>query len=87
MTPIIDTAREAVTERLAPLRESLEERARDTRRAITRGRHAAEDFAAETALKVRRRPLESIAIAAGVGAIVGALFGVALGWRAHNRRA
>jgi len=78
-------AREAIRERLAPALESLEENVRDARRVIVHGRHAAEDFVAGTALRVRWRPMMALAFAAGVGALAGCLIGFALGRRSHGR--
>jgi ElaB/YqjD/DUF883 family membrane-anchored ribosome-binding protein len=70
---------EAVKERLAPTLDRLDETIRQGRQVVVRGQHAAEDAAAATALRIRRRPLSAVMIAAGVGALVGALvsFGLA----------
>jgi ElaB/YqjD/DUF883 family membrane-anchored ribosome-binding protein len=78
-------AKEAINERLTPVLETLEENARRARRAIVHGRHAAEDFVAGTALRVRWRPVMALALAAGVGALAGCLIGFALGRRSHGR--
>jgi ElaB/YqjD/DUF883 family membrane-anchored ribosome-binding protein len=86
MATIVETAREAVRERLDPALESFQQQARDARRAAVRGQHAVEDFAAGTALQIRRRPLTSVALASAVGAIAGCVFGLAMASRAHHRR-
>jgi ElaB/YqjD/DUF883 family membrane-anchored ribosome-binding protein len=73
--------KEAIKHRLTPALETLEENTREAKRAILHGRHAAEDFIAETALRVRRHPMSGLAIAAGAGALTGCLIGFALGRR------
>lgn len=72
-------ALEAVKERLTPTLDKLDETMRQGRKVIVRGQHAAEDGAAAAALRIRRRPLSAVMIAAGVGAFVGALLGFGLG--------
>jgi ElaB/YqjD/DUF883 family membrane-anchored ribosome-binding protein len=69
---------EAVKERLAPTLDKLDETVRHGRQVVVRGQQAAEDAAAAAALRIRRRPLSAVMIAAGAGALVGALvaFGV-----------
>lgn len=88
MNTTIESAKEAVAERLSPALESFEdnvrENVREARRAITHGRHAAEDLAAGTALEVRRRPLMSVAVVGAAGAFAGCMFGFALGWQARR---
>jgi ElaB/YqjD/DUF883 family membrane-anchored ribosome-binding protein len=69
---------EAVKERLDRTLDKVDETMRQGRQAIVRGQHAAEDAAAATALKIRRRPLSAVMIAAGAGAVVGALVGIGL---------
>jgi ElaB/YqjD/DUF883 family membrane-anchored ribosome-binding protein len=69
---------EAVKERLAPTLDKLDETIRQGRQVVVRGQHAAEDAAAATALRIRRRPLSAVMIAAGAGALVGALIGFGL---------
>jgi ElaB/YqjD/DUF883 family membrane-anchored ribosome-binding protein len=70
---------EAVKERLAPTLDKVDEAMRQGRQVMVRGQHAAEDAAAATALRIRRRPLRAVMIAAGAGALVAAVvaFGVA----------
>jgi ElaB/YqjD/DUF883 family membrane-anchored ribosome-binding protein len=70
---------EAVKERLAPTLDKLDETVRQGRQVVVRGQHAAEDAAEATVLSIRRRPLRAVMIAAGAGALVGAVvaFGLA----------
>ena len=70
---------EAVRERLTPALETLDETMRRGRRAVIRGQHAAEDAAATAALEIRKRPLSAVMMAAGAGALAGALTGFAIG--------
>ena len=79
------TAREAIKACASPALGTLEENARQVRRAIVQGRHTAEDVAAGTALQVRRHPLRATATAAGAGALAGCVIGFTLGWRADHR--
>jgi ElaB/YqjD/DUF883 family membrane-anchored ribosome-binding protein len=58
----------------------MDETIRQSRRVIVRGQHAAEDAAAAATLRIRRRPVSVVMIAAGVGAFVGILIGFGLGW-------
>jgi len=76
---------EAVKERLSPELERLDETMRQGRKFIMRGQHAAEDAAAAAALRIRRRPGSAVMVAAGVGALVGALVGFGLGSVARCR--
>ena len=61
------------------VREVSYEAGRAAHRAIEQGKHAAEDLKDRTALRVRSHPLESIAWMFAAGAIVGCMFGYALG--------
>jgi ElaB/YqjD/DUF883 family membrane-anchored ribosome-binding protein len=70
---------EAVKERMSPALEKLDETIRQGRRVMVRSQHAAEDAAAAAVLRIRRRPWSAVMIAAGVGALVGALIGFGLG--------
>ena len=54
---------ETLAEWARPTREAFDEAVRDARRALVDVRHAAEDFTADTALKVRRRPLTAVGVA------------------------
>ena len=80
------TAAEAIKERLAPALDTLDETIRQGRRVITRGQHAAEDAAEAAALKIRRRPLSAVMVAAGAGALAGGLIGLGLGWLTRGRK-
>ena len=81
----IESAREYVAERVNPAVESVKGNVRDARRAMTHGQHAVEDFAASTALQVRRRPLAAVALAALSGVLTGCMFGFVLGYRLRPR--
>jgi hypothetical protein len=75
----------AIWERLSepwawPPFESTRENLRDARRKFTAARHATEDFATDTALKIRRRPLSAVGVAMVTGAVVGSLVGPCIGW-------
>jgi ElaB/YqjD/DUF883 family membrane-anchored ribosome-binding protein len=76
------TAADTIRERFAPLGETM----RQGRRSLVRGQHAAEDAAAAATLIVRRRPLSAVMLAAGAGALAGALTGFGLGWFARCRK-
>jgi ElaB/YqjD/DUF883 family membrane-anchored ribosome-binding protein len=77
---------EAIKERLSPALETLDENVRRGRRLVVKGRHAAEDAAAAATLQVRRHPLGTVLVAAGAGALMGGLIGLALGWQARGAR-
>lgn len=79
-----EAAKEAVAEHLNPALESLEENVRTARRAIRKGRHAAEDVVAGATQEVRRRPLISVAMAGVTGALVGSAVGFVVGWWAQS---
>jgi ElaB/YqjD/DUF883 family membrane-anchored ribosome-binding protein len=68
-----------VTGRLDPAFDSVKESVQQAKRAITYGKQAADDALAATALKVRRQPLTSVAIAGIAGALLGCLIGFAAG--------
>ena len=86
MPTTIETAKEAVSERLNPALESLEQNLRDARRAVAHGRRVAEDVVDEATLRIRRHPLSSTALAATAGMIAGCVMGFALGWQAGHRK-
>lgn len=76
-TPVAD----AITQRLTPALdtiESLEKNLRRARRAAAHGRYATQDAVAGAALGIRRRPLRTVAVAAGAGALAGWLVGFAM---------
>lgn len=75
MATVTDSAAQAVREYTEPARAAVEESMRDIRRAVVAGRHAVEDCAAETGIRVRRHPFVSLGIAAGVGTILGCVIG------------
>ena len=79
MNTTAESARDAVSERLTPALDALEQNVRSARKMVGRGRRKAEDFVDDTTLRVRKRPLTSVALAAGVGALAGCLIGFALG--------
>jgi ElaB/YqjD/DUF883 family membrane-anchored ribosome-binding protein len=81
-----ESAVEAVKERLSPALDKMDETIRQGRRAMVRGQHAAEDAAAAATLRIRRHPVSSVTIAAGVGTVVGALIGFGLGWVTRDRK-
>jgi len=74
---ITQTTGEAIRERLEPAREAIEIRAREARRVVTRARDAAEDFAGDASLRIRRHPLSAVAAVASASLFVGYLAGVA----------
>jgi ElaB/YqjD/DUF883 family membrane-anchored ribosome-binding protein len=86
MPATIETAKEAVSERLNPALESLEQKLHDARRAMAHGRRAAEDVLDGATLQIRRHPLSSTALAATVGILAGCVMGFALGRQAGHRR-
>ncbi len=62
---------------------AVEEGIDAAKKAVKRGRHAAEDLIDETAYRIKREPLNSVAITLGVG--FG--FGILCGWLlARNKR-
>lgn len=60
-----------------PGKDVVEERLRTARRTLADARHASEDALAEAVVKVRRRPLAAVGGAAGIGLLVGSVFGFA----------
>lgn len=75
MNATVTSVKETVNERLEPVLDCLEEDVRTARRNIAKGRRAVEDCLDATTVRVRRRPLPSIAVAIGVGAVAGCLMG------------
>ena len=80
------SAVQAVKERLTPALDKLDETMRQGRRIIVGGQHAAEDAAAAATLRIRRRPLGAVMMAAGASALMGALVGFGLGWVTRSRK-
>jgi ElaB/YqjD/DUF883 family membrane-anchored ribosome-binding protein len=76
-------AMDAVKDCLSPALEKVDETIREGRRVMVRGQHAVEDAAAAAVLTIRRRPGSTVLVAAGVGALVGALVGFGLGRRSR----
>lgn len=77
---------DAIKERLTPALDTLDESVREARRFIARSQHAAEDAADVAVRKIRRRPLNAVAIAVGTGAFAGALIGFGFGWLTRGRK-
>jgi ElaB/YqjD/DUF883 family membrane-anchored ribosome-binding protein len=75
LTKVAATA-DAIKQRLGPAVSELDERVRQVERVITRAQRAAEDGVGATVTQIRRHPLRTVAIAAGLGAFVGAAFGL-----------
>lgn len=84
MTTSAEVARDAVNDYLDPARAAVQQRMRDARRAAVRGRHAVEDLTAETALRVRRRPLSAMALVGVAGVVSGCVVGFVLAQRARR---
>jgi ElaB/YqjD/DUF883 family membrane-anchored ribosome-binding protein len=74
--------RESLGHRAGRAREQLadvvDEQVRSARRAIRKGKYAAEDLADEVRLEARRNPLQTVGVALGIGAIAGLIAGLAL---------
>ena len=82
-TPMADAIKDRLTPALDRL-EALEMTARKARRAVARGRHAAQDAVADASLGVRRHPIGAVALAAGAGVIAGWMMGYVLGRRGRS---
>lgn len=78
MSPLTEVAAtaDAIKQRLGPALDELDARVRRAKRVVTRAQHAAEDGVDAAVTQVRRHPLQAVALAAGVGAFVGAAFGL-----------
>lgn len=61
---------------------AVEDYAGGTRRAVRRGRHAAEDLIDEAARSIKQRPLQTVALTFGLAFGTGVLFG----WIASSTR-
>lgn len=79
MSPLTEVAAtaDAIKQRLGSACSEFDERVRQAERVITHAQHAAEDGVDATVIQIRRHPLRAVAIATGVGAFVGAAFGLA----------
>jgi hypothetical protein len=75
-----DRAREAIA-------DSIDDGMRSMRRAAVRGRHAAEDAAAELRIRVRRDPLRMVGVAVAIGALSGIMATRLVSRRTSRRRA
>lgn len=80
------TAVKTLKGRLAPALETLDGTMRQGRRVIVRGQHAAEDAAAAATRGIRRRPLGTVTMAAGAGALMGGVIGFGLAWLTRCRK-
>ena len=78
MSPFTEVAAtaDAFKQRLGPALDEFDERVRQAKRVVTRAQHAAEDGVGATVKQIRRHPLRAVAFAAGIGAFVGAAFGL-----------
>lgn len=83
--PWTTVARDVLTARMGPLLDMIQENARHLRRALVRGRHAAEDLAAGAALQVRQHPLGSVTAAVCAGLAAGVLAGFFVGRNGRAR--
>lgn len=63
------------------LSHAVEDGVSATKRAIKHSRYAAEDFVDETAHRIKRDPLRSVAITFGIGLGIG----VVVGWLANRK--
>ena len=81
MATMTESATKAIREYADPAWEAVEQNVRDVRRAVVAGRRTAEDYAAEATLQVRRHPLMALAVAVGIGTVLGCLAGFTLGRR------
>lgn len=79
------TAGGAFKDRVGTALDALKENVRQMRRAVVRGRHAAEDMAAGAALTVRRHPLAAMATALCAGLAAGAVAGFFVGRNGRTR--
>jgi ElaB/YqjD/DUF883 family membrane-anchored ribosome-binding protein len=79
MPTILGNAKPTGADGLGPALDSVKASVHQAQRAITYGTQAADDALAATALKIRRQPLTSMAVAGAVGALLGCLLGFAAG--------
>lgn len=57
---------------------AVEDSVKAAKRATRQGRHAVEDLVDEATYSVKRHPLQSVGLTAGIGFALGAMFGLAL---------
>lgn len=65
--------------------EAMENTVAEARCAADAARHAAERFAGDAAVQVRRHPLRAVGVAVVAGAVAGPLVGFGLGCLARTR--
>lgn len=87
MSTVAESVAKATSECADPIRAAVRETVRDARRAVVAGRHAVEDCTDATVIEVRRHPLLSLGIAAGVGLIVGGAIVMTVGRAGAHRSA
>ncbi len=85
MATVTESARGAFREYAEPALEAIEANVRDARRAVVAGRQAVEDGADEATAQVRRHPFMAVAVAVGVGTLLGCLVGFTVGRRGRHR--
>ena len=85
MATIMESTTKAIREHAGAALKAVEENGRNVRRGVVVGRHAVEDFAAETTLRVRRHPFIAVGLAVGVGSLVGCVAAFALCRRGRSR--
>jgi ElaB/YqjD/DUF883 family membrane-anchored ribosome-binding protein len=56
------------------------------KRAVRKGRRAAEDFVDDAGHKVKQHPVKALGVSLGIGLGVGALIGALMGRNGHRRR-
>lgn len=64
-----------IEETVESVKDVVEEGLRTARRAVTQGRHAAEDLVDRTVLEVRQKPLRAMGWTFAAGALMGCTFG------------
>jgi ElaB/YqjD/DUF883 family membrane-anchored ribosome-binding protein len=88
MSPLTEVAAaaDAIKQRLGSARSDIDKRVRQAERVFTHAQHTAEDGVDAAVTQIRRHPLRAVAIATGVGAFVGAAFGLAWNrWLARTK--
>ena len=79
MVAAAQTTIRAVRECAEPVIAAVEENLRGVKQAVADGREKVEDCAAEAKMEMRRHPFATLAIAVGVGSLLGCLVGFTLG--------
>lgn len=62
--------------------DTIDDQLRGARRSLRRTRHAAEDMTDDLRMYARRQPVQTLALALGIGALIG----VVIGWSARATR-